>query len=252
MAALNFCGSKDKVEEHNNNRQHIKAIVTGEIEKHKSNLARVKDCIEQKFHQSLSSFDNAFIERKYIKCCSKFWLTEITDMLKGIAVWKSKDIIQEVFSSLDNIESLSDIPNLFQQLEYYKLLIKHYKLLSKKDENTLIGRFKEECLEQTVAYSEGAGRELQFLETFVDFVSASENLQSVTAELRLKDFCGGKLPFGEFLKRIIYLDGSAYGESLAVLQEAAKCLQQEEDLFLIGKFKEVIGAYIKPVELQEK
>jgi hypothetical protein len=86
----------------------------------------------------------------------------------------------------------------------------------------------------------------------IDFLSASQNLQSITAELKLEDFCCGNLSFGGFLKRIINLEVSTYGESFTVLQEAAKCLQQDKSLFLIEKFKEVIGAYIKPVEIQER
>jgi hypothetical protein len=65
----------------------------------------------------------------------------------------------------------------------------------------------------------------------IDFLSP-QNLQSVTAELELEDICCGELSFGEFLKSIIDLEVSTYGESFTVLQAAAKCLQLE-DLFII-------------------
>jgi hypothetical protein len=46
------------------------------------------------------------------------------------------------------------------------------------------------------------------------------------------------------------LEVDTYGKNLTVLKEATDDLK-EEGLFLIDKFKEVIGGYIKPVEIQE-
>ena len=54
MATLYSSGSKEKVEEHNNIKHHIKAIITGEIEVHKSNLTQVKDYIEEKLVNRLA------------------------------------------------------------------------------------------------------------------------------------------------------------------------------------------------------
>ncbi|XP_076226110.1 uncharacterized protein LOC116426667 isoform X1 [Nomia melanderi] len=241
-----------EVKEYSNEKQRIKAIIIGEIKEYKNNLVRVKGYIEEKFHKPLSFVDDAYIERKYMKYCSEFWIQEIIDFLKRSTDSKSCIFSQEIFSSLDSIESLSNIPNFFKQLEYYKLLIEHYPLVSKKNEKILISRFKKEYLEQTAAYTDYAEKELLFLETFLDFLSISTNLQSIIAELELEDFCCGKLSFHEFLKKIVDLDVSTYGANLAALQEVAKCLQQENDLFLIDKFKEVIGAYLKPVRIQER
>ena len=237
---------------YNDPKRHIRGIIRGQIEEHKSNLDQVKACIEQDFQTPLSPSDSAYIERKYIKYCSNFWLTEITGILRELIDNKSRDIIRVVFSSLDNIESLSDVPNLFKRHEYYELLIEHCRLVSEEDETTLISRFKEECLEQTVAYIETAEKELQFLKAFVDFLRASQNLRSIIAELKLGDFCRGELPFGELLERIRNLEGNTCGESRTVLQEAAECLQQEEDLFLKDTFNKAISAYIKPIEIEER
>ena len=237
---------------YNDPKRHIRGIIRGRIEEHKNNLDQVKDCIEEEFQRSLSPSDNAYIERKYKKYCSNFWLTEVTDILKELIDNKSKDIIREVCNSLDNIKSLSDVPDLFKQREYYELLIQHYQLVSEEEKTRLINRFKEECVRQTVAYIDTAEKEFTFLKAIVDFLNASENLRSITFELKLEDFCRGELPSAEFLQRIIGLEESTYDESLTVLQEAARSLQQERDLFFIDKFKTVISAYIKPIEIQER
>ena len=236
----------------NDPRRHIRGIIRGRIEEHKSNLDQVKDCIEQEFQRSLSPSDNAYIERKYKKYCSNFWLTEVTDILKELIDNKSNDIIREVFNSLDSIESLSDVPDLFKQQEYYELLIQHYGLLCEEEKTLLINRFKDECVRQTVAYIDTAEKEFRLLNAIVDFLNASQNLRAITDELKLHDFCRGELSVVEFLQRIIGLEDSTYGESLTVLQEAARSLQQERDLFFIDKFKTVINAYIKPTEIQER
>ena len=236
----------------NDPKRHIRGIISGQIQERKSNLDQVKAYIEQDFQKSLSPSDSAYIERKYIKYCSNFWLTEITDTLRELTDNKSTDTIRVVFSSLDNINSLSDVPDLFKRREYYQLLIQHSRLVSKEDETTLISRFKKECLEQTVAYSETAEKELQFLKAIVDCLNASQNLRSIITELKLKDFCRGGLSFAELLRRIIHLEENTCGESLTALKEAAECLQQETDLFLIDKFVKVISAYIKPIEINER
>ena len=126
---------------YNDPRWHIRGIIRGRIEEHKSNLDQVKDCIEQEFQRSLSPSDNAYIERKYKKYCSNFWLTEVTDILQELNDNKSKDIIREVCNLLDNIEILSDVPDLFKEQEYYELLIQHYQLMSEEEKTLLINLF---------------------------------------------------------------------------------------------------------------
>lgn len=237
--------------EHSDKKQEIKDIISKEVKEYKSNLVQVKDYIEERLHRSLSTIDNAYIERKYIKYCARLWLQETTNLLKELTESKSRAVIQEIFNSLDDIKDLSQIPNPLNQLECYILLMKHYELVRKEDEKIFISRFKKECLEQIVAYSDSAEKELVFLETFVDFLSSSKNLQSIIAELELGDFCRGDLSFDELINNIMKLEVDTYGENLTVLQEATEGLE-EEDLFLIDKFKEIIGAYIKPVEIQKR
>ncbi|MDR0288892.1 MAG: hypothetical protein LBH78_02480 [Rickettsiales bacterium] len=239
-------------EKYNDRRQEIKDIISKEIAEHKSDLAQVKSYIEEKFHKSLSTIDDAYIEKKYIKYCARFWLQETTNFLKKLTESKSRTVIQEIFNSLDDIQGLSQIPNPLNQLEYYTLLMEHYKLVRKEDEKIFISRFKKECLEQIVAYSDSAKKELVLLETFVNFLSFSKSLQSVIAGLELEDFCRGDLSFDELINNIMKLKVDIYGENLIVLQEVTEGLKEKEDLFLIDKFKEVIGAYIKPVEVQER
>lgn len=237
--------------EHSDKKQEIKDIISKEVKEYRSNLVQVKDYIEERLHRSLSTIDNAYIERKYIKYCARLWLQETTNLLKELTESKSRAVIQEIFNSLDDIKGLSQIPNPLNQLECYILLMKHYELVRKEDEKIFISRFKKECLEQIVAYSDSAEKELVFLETFVDFLSSSKNLQSIIAELELGDFCRGDLSFDELINNIMKLEVDTYGENLTVLQGATEGLEKE-DLFLIDKFKEVIGAYIKPVEVQER
>lgn len=237
--------------EHSDKKQEIKDIISKEVKEYKSNLVQVKDYIEERLHRSLSTIDNAYIERKYIKYCARLWLQETTNLLKELTESKSRAVIQEIFNSLDDIKDLSQIPNPLNQLECYILLMKHYELVRKEDEKIFISRFKKECLEQIVAYSDSAEKELVFLETFVDFLSSSKNLQSIIAELELGDFCRGDLSFDELINNIMKLKVDTYGENLTVLQEATEGLE-EEDLFLIDKFKEIIGAYIKPLEIQKR
>ncbi|WP_264685759.1 helicase-related protein [Wolbachia endosymbiont (group B) of Pandemis corylana] len=239
-------------EKHNDKRQEIKDIISKEIAEHKSDLAQVKNYIEEKFHKSLSTIDDAYIEKKYIKYCARFWLQETTNFLKELNESKSRTIIQEIFNSLDDIQGLSQIPNPLNRLQYYTLLMEHYKLVRKEDEKVFISRFKKECLEQIVAYSDSAEKELVFLETFVDFLSSSKNLQSIIVELELEDFCRGDLSFDKLINNIMKLEVDTYGENLIVLKKVTEGLKEKEDLFLIDKFKEVIGAYIKPVEVQER
>jgi hypothetical protein len=81
---------------------------------------------------------------------------------------------------------------------------------------------------------------------------SSKNLQSIIAELELEYFCRGGLSFDESINNIIKLEVAIYGENLTVLPEATDDLKEEGGLFLIEKFKEVIGDYIKPVEIQER
>ncbi|UXX40581.1 hypothetical protein [Wolbachia endosymbiont of Oryzaephilus surinamensis] len=237
--------------EHSDKKQEIKDIISKEIAEHKSNLVQVKSYIEEKFHKLLSTIDNAYIERKYVKYCTRFWLRETTNLLKELTGSKSRTVIQEIFNSLDNIKGLSQIPNPLNQLEYYTLLMEHYKLVRKEDEKFFISQFKKECLEQIVAYSDSAKKELVLLEAFVNFLSFSKSLQSIIAELELEDFYRGNLSFDELINNIMKLEVGIYGENLIVLQEATEGLK-EEGLFLIDKFKEVIGAYIKPVGIQKR
>ncbi|AGJ99856.1 MULTISPECIES: DEAD/DEAH box helicase [unclassified Wolbachia] len=238
--------------EHSDKKQEIKDIISKEVKEYRSNLVQVKDYIEERLHRSLSTIDNAYIERKYIKYCARLWLQETTNLLKELTESKSRTVIQEIFNSLDDIQGFSQIPNPLNQLEYYTLLMEHYKLVRKEDEKVFISRFKKECLEQIVAYSDSAEKELVFLETFVDFLSSSKNLQSIIAELELEDFCRGDLSFDELINNIMKLEVDTYGENLIVLKKVTESLKEKEDLFLIDKFKEVIGVYIKPVGIQER
>nr|XP_033339981.1 uncharacterized protein LOC117228373 [Megalopta genalis] len=226
-------------------KQQIKDIIVREIEEHNSNLAQVKYYIKGVFHK-LSSIDDAYIDRKYVECCSKFWITEVVDTFKELTDNKSIGIIREVFGSLDGIEMLEDVPDSFKQLRYHRLLTDPHKLVSKEDEKALISRFKEECLERMVACVDSAQKELDFLDTFLDLLSTSENRQSIIVELELEDFRRGELSFDELLERIIDLDTNTYGVGLATLKKAAECLQQEQNLFLVDKLKEVICAYTAP------
>ncbi|WP_264336629.1 DEAD/DEAH box helicase [Wolbachia endosymbiont (group B) of Chorthippus brunneus] len=238
--------------EHSDKKQEIKDIISKEVKEYRSNLVQVKDYIEERLHRSLSTIDNAYIERKYIKYCARLWLQETTNLLKELTESKSRTVIQEIFNSLDDIQGFSQIPNPLNQLEYYTLLMEHYKLVRKEDEKVFISRFKKECLEQIVAYIDSAEKELVFLETFVDFLSSSKNLQSIIVELELEDFCRGDLSFDKLINNIMKLEVDTYGENLIVLKKVTEGLKEKEDLFLIDKFKEVIGAYIKPVEVQER
>jgi CRISPR/Cas system-associated endoribonuclease Cas2 len=234
-------------------KQEIDDTVSTEIKERRSSLVEVKDYIEEKLHKPLSSVDNAYIEGEYIKCCSECWRMEITDTLEKLTRNKSRSIIQKIFNSLDTVQSLNSVPNPFAQGEYYKLLTEHRKLISSEEEKILINQFKKECLEQIVDYSNSAEKELVFIEKFFDFLSSSESLQSVIAELQLEDFCRDKSSFNELLERIIKLEVCGdYGENVTALQEVAKCLQQEEDLFLIDKFREVVCSYIKPTEIRQE
>jgi len=153
-------------EKHNDKRQEIKDIISKEIAEHKSDLAQVKSYIEERFHKSLSTIDGAYIEKKYIKYCARFWLQETTNVLKKLTESRSRTVIQAIFNSLDDIHGLSQIPNPLNQLDYYTLLMKHYKLVRKIDEKTSLSRFKIECLEQIVAYSDSAKKRVSASRNF--------------------------------------------------------------------------------------
>jgi hypothetical protein len=249
-----YKNAADAKMEYNDKIHMIKDIISREITGHKSDLAQVKTYIAEKFNKSLGTIDNAYIERKYIKYCARFWLQETINFLAKLTERESRTIIQKVLNALDDIQALGQIPSPLNQLEYYKLLTKpeHIKCINKEHNKILINQFKKKCLEQIVAYSDSAEKELVFSEIVVDFLSTSENLQLITAELKLKDVCYGKLPFNELLERIMKLEVSVYGKNLTALREVSTCLQQEKDLLLIDKFKEVLCAYIKPTEIEEK
>lgn len=239
------------MEKYNDKRREIKDVINKQIAEHKSNLSQVKSYVEKKFHKHLSTIDVAYIEEKYIKYCERFWLQETTNFLKQLTESKSCTVIQEIFNSLDGIHGFSQICNPLKQLEYYTLLMKHYELVRKEDEQNFIHQFKNECLEQIVAYSDTAKKELVLLQTLGNFLSSSKNLQSIITELQLVDFDCGDLSFDNLIKNIMKLEVDIYGQNLMDLQEATECLK-ERDLFLIDKFKEVIGAYIKPIGIQER
>ncbi|XP_037943349.1 uncharacterized protein LOC119676188 [Teleopsis dalmanni] len=180
-----------QTEAYNDEKERIKVIIIEEITERKSNLLQVKNCIEREYEKSLSSIDNAYIEQKYMKYCTELWMEKVTALVQATTECNDTKLIQTILSSIDKIKTLSDIPESFKQLEYYKNLVDHYHFISENKKKNLISQFKEECLVPIFAYSATAQKESIFLEAFVDLLSSSRNIQSIINKLRLADFCMG-------------------------------------------------------------
>ncbi|XP_037949528.1 uncharacterized protein LOC119680670 [Teleopsis dalmanni] len=241
-----------QTEAYNDEKERIKVIIIEEITERKSNLLQVKNCIEREYEKSLSSIDNAYIEQKYMKYCTELWMEKVTALVQATTECNDTKLIQTILSSIDKIKTLSDIPESFKQLEYYKNLVDHYHFISENKKKNLISQFKEECLVPIFAYSATAQKESIFLEAFVDLLSSSRNIQSIINKLRLADFCMGIIYFDDLIDIILKYKGDNFNEKLTILQKASTELKNEENFFLLDKFKEVISGYIKPIKIEEK
>jgi hypothetical protein len=234
-----------------NVKERMKTIIYQEIKEYGSSLKEVSKFIEEEFHKSTGSIDNAYIERKYIKYCSEFWLKESAEEMKILIDNKNYENVQRIFRSLSEVTSLSNIDPFFQR-HYYKILFKNYHLISKEHETALINQFKDKCLEQISSYSISVKKELKFLETFDDFLSNSRKLQNIVTKLQLRKFCDDQLSFDKIIKKILLLRKIDFGENLTVLQKAAKNLQNERNLFFIEEFQKLISAHLKPILISEE
>ncbi|XP_037943348.1 integrator complex subunit 11 homolog [Teleopsis dalmanni] len=127
-----------QTEAYNDEKERIKVIIIEEITERKSNLLQVKNCIEREYEKSLSSIDNAYIEQKYMKYCTELWMEKVTALVQATTECNDTKLIQTILSSIDKIKTLSDIPESFKQLEYYKNLVDHYHFISENKKKNLI------------------------------------------------------------------------------------------------------------------
>ncbi|XP_046489758.1 uncharacterized protein [Neodiprion pinetum] len=201
----------------------------------------------------LSTIDHSYIDRKYVKYCLRLWLREVENFISDTIINNSSiDIISDILNSLDTVHDLICIPAPLNQLMYYKLLIQNYKIIGNDNEKIFVKKFKANLLRQIILGNTSIRNELDFITAFIDFLCTFKSIQSITEELKLHDFISDCLPFKEFLHGLTNLEAYPNCKKFANLQEIAGCLETKKDFILTKKLKEVISAYIKPIEIQRQ
>lgn len=245
-------GSVIKENKYLDPKHHIICIIRLKVEVYKSSLEEVLAAIQHDYNLPLSKNDQAFSEETYIKLCSDLWLQETKHFMKTQIDSKNQDIVKMIFNLLRNIYNLNEVPSPLNTLPFYKLLKQHQGLVRNVNEGHLIYEFKKECLGQIISFNNTAQKEIKFLEAFVDFLTTFKDLKLIIVPLQLKQFCDRNFPLDKLIENILKIKINASDDKLTLLKEAAGCLKNEKDLFMIDKFKDIIGAFIKPVEIQER
>jgi len=231
-------------------RQAIRGIIKKYTSEKQSTLVQVISEIEKSFNKSLNNIDKAYVERKYIKYCAKFWIDETVTFLNQVIHSKDRNVFEKVLNSLGKVQFLSEVPNIFERMKYYQLLIKHGKYIDKITENKLVSQFQEQCLEQIMTFSSSAKSEVLFLESIIDYLNLCTNFEATVTVLGLRKFVADELAFDQLCRNIMNLERVAHSDNLQVLRQTARDLIGN-DPFMKDKIKEVLAAHIKPVTLQE-
>lgn len=231
-------------------RDNIDKTIASEVKDYKSTVKQIVSYLEESYCKPLSSFEIAYIEKKYLDLCTDFWHSEVSAYLKKLTDDKNSVVIRNIFASLDSITNLETIPHTFIESEYLNLL-KLLKL-SEDDEKKLAQWFKQQCLTCVVEFSALAELELRFIENFVDFLSLTTNLKAVIVGLELEFFLRDEITLQDLLVNVSNLDVDAYGEGLSLLQASAQCFEEPYDMFMLDRFKHAISGFIQPVMLNIK
>uniref|UniRef100_A0A1I8PF29 Uncharacterized protein n=1 Tax=Stomoxys calcitrans TaxID=35570 RepID=A0A1I8PF29_STOCA len=257
-------GSNEEFKQHvgsksDSNKDIIEDIVLTDLTEQRLSLQDVRNHIEVEFQTLLGDIDEVFIEDLYIEVLSELWLQEAKDIF---ATHQSVDTVVQTFFAQQNTSSLSDVPEVFRNFDYYKLLMNHQSLISKRNQDTLLNKFKIECWKQILNSQGSALNKLKFLMAFVDLLSSTPEIQTIVADLNLENYYNGKLALEDLLKTILAIERVAHGVNLGPIQVAAQNLlmdlngleekEKEGGFTLTDKLREVVAVYIKPPQIAAK
>ncbi|EFN86586.1 hypothetical protein EAI_02771 [Harpegnathos saltator] len=211
-------------------------------------LEQIENIIEKEHNVQLNTVDRAYIEDKYIKYCLEYSIEEIDSFLNEHST--DGHLIERLIA-LDNIRHFIEIAPPFNQLNYYKLLMEHKDLIEQHKEETLMRRYKEKCLELSMAYSNTVTKEIDFLKALLEFLAMFEKCDKYPDMMKLEHLYEPDISSDKFFQIIMNLDITDYDIKLKQLQFAAQSLKGQKHIALIDKYQKIIGAYFKPVTLEK-
>uniref|UniRef100_A0A1I8Q4P3 Uncharacterized protein n=1 Tax=Stomoxys calcitrans TaxID=35570 RepID=A0A1I8Q4P3_STOCA len=226
--------------ETDSNKDSVKKIVWKGLAIGKR-LEDVEELVEKHYGEELSDVDKEYIKDIYIDRLTELWLQETKDIFSTI---KSDGAMCESFVSQRNAYSLKDLPEVFRDYDYYKLLMKHISLI--RNEEILFIKFKIEFLEYISNVADSDLRNLKFLIAFEDHLDFIPHLDLV-------NFHNGEIGLTTLIENISKLNDS----HVLPLKEAAKNLQTENQEkgagnTFITELKKMVAVFMKPLEIVEK
>ncbi|EFN87609.1 hypothetical protein EAI_06439 [Harpegnathos saltator] len=111
-------------------------------------LEQIENIVEKEHNAQLNTADRAYIEDQYVKYCLEYWMEEIDSFLNEHPA--DSHLIEKLIA-LNNIKHFVETPSPFNELNYYQLLMEHKNLIEQHKKEILMRRFKEKCLELSVA-----------------------------------------------------------------------------------------------------
>ncbi|EFN87238.1 Protein translocase subunit secA [Harpegnathos saltator] len=226
----------------------IPDLIRTNLRKYGYCLEQIENIIEKKHNVQLNTVDRAYIEDKYVKYCSEYWVEEIDSFLKEHSV--DRHLVEKLIA-LNNIKHFVEIPPPFNELNYYKLLMEHKDLIEQHKEKTLMRRFKEKCLELSMTYSNTVIKEIDFLKVLLEFLAMFEKCDEYQDMIKLRHLYEPNISSDKFFQLIMDLDTANYDVKLKQLQYAAQSLIGQKHITMMDKYQEIIGIYFKPVTLEK-
>lgn len=226
--------------------QHIDDIIRNEISEKQSSLSQVKSFIEKKFSKPLQSYDREVIHRKYLKHCQKLLLKELGEALDE----ETTDIldIHAIFHKMNNLNHLKDFESLdlnpFEDLRYWKILIKHCHLMDNEDEQTFVKELKTQSWKFIINRSESLKEVVCFLDSFIVLLCSSKYREPVINQLMLEDYLYSDLTFDKVIDNVKKFYDADFGDSIDLSD-----LSEETKRFLNEQFKEIVDNYLKRADI---
>ncbi|KAL0102439.1 hypothetical protein PUN28_018008 [Cardiocondyla obscurior] len=229
----------------------MKDLIKVHVKLKRYSLKQIKNIVEENFKENqLNIVDYVYIEKKYIKYCLYYWIEEIDIFLNTHRneLEISNDIVEGLLV-LTNIKHFNEVSSPFNKSEYYTFLVNIFNcdLGTQHDEDALIRHFKEKSLELLLVYSDMAITQIEFLEALVEFLNMYEKDEQYTPScmLKLQYLSQPDISNDDFFETILNVINDDV--KLKRLKCAAKHLVGEKHIALMKKYKEIIGAYFKPV-----
>ncbi|GLV40866.1 hypothetical protein CBL_10041 [Carabus blaptoides fortunei] len=224
-----------------NIQMKVKDIVHYEVTYYKSNLAQVMSLINEQYSEFMNDFASVYIERKYIKYCIKRFLNVIDSTLDKMAQNSNETYFKKLFTYLDKIQSLDDVPDFFQE-EYSMLLKKHSNLIKDSTHREIIKTLKSKCWNAILPYVKFAQTEADLLKKLTLYLRSSKHCRSIIADLELQKFCRKRITVQNLIQNILNLK-ELNNKELLSLKFAARLLKNRKSLFMIDKFINILNSY---------